>query len=156
MKRAPLRKNFSKNVPYEVRLKLCSSEDENGCWIWIRAKNLNGYGIVGGWIIRDKPVRLAHRASYELFVGPILPELSVCHKCDVKACINPKHLFLGTQKDNWNDYVSKGFAAKRKIVRSKEYCEKQRIAKIRYHARRKALKLQQEQEKQEQQKSENI
>lgn len=50
----------------------------------------------------------AHRAAYLLFVGPVPDDLFVCHRCDVRPCVNPSHLFLGTQSDNLRDMVNKG------------------------------------------------
>lgn len=51
---------------------------------------------------------LAHRASYEEFIGPIQEGLHVLHRCDVRPCCNPTHLFIGTNQDNINDSVAKG------------------------------------------------
>jgi len=83
----------------------------NGCWLWTGAVYPNGYGHLGGvYEERDirKPVsRYAHRLSYEFCVGKIPAGLQVLHRCDVRHCVNPKHLFVGTQKDNVQDAISK-------------------------------------------------
>jgi hypothetical protein len=73
------------------------------CWIWSGGKYSNGYGSLA---INTYPV-LAHRFSYELHFGKINPNLLVCHKCDNPSCVNPEHLFLGTQKDNLQDMIFK-------------------------------------------------
>jgi hypothetical protein len=80
--------------------------NEDGCWEWIGTKNKSGYGIL--WI-SDNPstLRLAHRISWELHFSPIPEKINVCHTCDNPPCVNPKHLFLGTFKDNMDDKVAK-------------------------------------------------
>ncbi len=77
---------------------------ENECWEWKRAKNGYGYGTL---TVKGKTV-LAHRLVYELCNGLIPKGMNVCHKCDNPACINPKHLFLGTRSDNMQDCSRKG------------------------------------------------
>lgn len=74
------------------------------CWIWKAAKNEHGYGI-----FRIYPKNyLAHRFVYMLVYGDIPQTLFVLHKCDNPSCVNPNHLFLGTQKDNMVDCKQKG------------------------------------------------
>ena len=73
------------------------------CWLW--TGNLGArYGQL---LIGYRTVK-AHRFSYELHIGPIPPGMNVLHKCDVPACVNPAHLFLGTQKQNFEDMERKG------------------------------------------------
>jgi len=77
------------------------------CWLWTASIRGGGYGQIavgdGTGKIND-----AHRASWELAYGPIKKGLFVLHKCDVRACVNPNHLFLGTHQDNIDDMMSKG------------------------------------------------
>lgn len=81
------------------------------CWLWTASTHEFGYGVIG---CPDRPGRTlrAHRVSWEWAHGEIPKGLLVLHKCDVPACVNPDHLFLGTHKDNSDDKVSKGRQAK--------------------------------------------
>lgn len=80
-------------------------EPNSGCWIWLLWINPQGYGAVA---LGNKTFK-AHRVSYELATGVRPPEgLDVCHRCDVRCCVNPDHLFLGSRKDNMADCISKG------------------------------------------------
>ena len=76
----------------------------NTCWIWTASLTPKGYGQ-----FRYKgTTRRAHRVVWELLVGKIPDGLWVLHTCDVKNCVNPDHLFLGTPLDNMRDMIEKG------------------------------------------------
>ena len=78
----------------------------DGCWLWIGARNSEGYGY-----LRFNYAQLrAHRVSWELHFGPIPDGLFVLHHCDNPPCVNPSHLFLGTNGDNMLDAINKGYA----------------------------------------------
>lgn len=81
---------------------------ESGCWLWQGyTSGKEGYGriIVNGASLR------AHRVSYEAFIGPIPEGMLICHKCDTPLCVNPNHLFIGSNQDNQRDASAKGRSA---------------------------------------------
>ena len=77
---------------------------DDGCWLWKGTILNGGYGQFNAF---GKPF-LAHRMSYELYVGMVPSSARVCHRCDVRACVRPDHLFLGTTSDNQLDRYIKG------------------------------------------------
>lgn len=97
------------------------------CWLWPNLR-VNGYGHIT--TPRTGTV-LAHRYAYELLVAPIPGELFVCHTCDVPACVNPEHHFLGTRDDNMRDAVAKGRMASWKKL-SRDQCADVRASRDTY------------------------
>lgn len=86
-----------------------SAPDENGCWLWLSGDDGDGYGVAR---IDGRHLRM-HRWFYEQHVGPIPEGMQALHRCDVRRCVNPGHLFLGSNTDNMADKATKGRAANR-------------------------------------------
>lgn len=87
-----------------------------GCWLWVGSIKETGYGQIAERIdSRWVPVRV-HRVSWEIHNGPIPAGKKVLHRCDVRNCVNPNHLFLGSQRENLQDALWKGRAPGAKLT----------------------------------------
>lgn len=91
----PLAERFSRFV---------EPEPNSGCWLWIGSRHGKGYGH---FRTAHGAVEKAHRVAWRLFVGQIPDGKQVLHRCDVPSCVNPSHLFLGTNADNLADRQAK-------------------------------------------------
>ena len=94
-------------VPIENRLESKALPiTDCGCLVWMGAttRKDKGYGLIA---INGKKRKLAHILAYELKNGPIPEGMKVLHKCDISLCVNPNHLYLGTQADNVKDMCNK-------------------------------------------------
>jgi hypothetical protein len=94
------------------------------CWIWFGSKDPCGYGR----FLFDGKNRTTHRVSWLIYKGDIPDGLQVLHRCDTPSCVNPAHLFLGTQKDNMQDCKRKGRTGKKGAKRK---LSDEQITKIR-------------------------
>ena len=90
-----------KKIDPKIRFwKFVQKNDIKSCWKWVGGKSKSGYGRFNN--------TQAHRFSYELKYGQIPKDMLACHKCDIRDCVNPDHIFIGTYRDNILDCVKKG------------------------------------------------
>lgn len=105
---------FTIKERFETRFKI---NEENGCWEWQKGFTKYGYGAFAK---ESSKSLLAHRVSFELYNGYLPSDMLVCHRCDNPKCVNPRHLFLGTHKDNTQDSVKKGRFMSEKRLKTQE------------------------------------
>lgn len=104
---------------------------KNECWLF-PITNRKGYGQITTGSRKDgsrKNIE-THRLSWKVFIGDIPEGLRILHKCDVPACFNPEHLFLGTQKDNIQDCILKGRFNMPRKIKDEVVMEIRRLSKI--------------------------
>lgn len=117
-----------------IRLRFMANviKNDSGCWVWSGQRKYNGYGMFYCLVKKH----LAHRISWIINNGIIPDGLCVLHHCDNPPCVNPAHLFLGTQQDNSDDMGSKG---RRRALRGEDrpQCKltKEDVMKIRERRR---------------------
>lgn len=100
-------------APLFDRIKKNIQLDANGCWIWLAATQVDGYAQM---MLAGSTVGLAHRVSYQVFIGPIPEDLELDHLCRVRNCVNPEHLEPVTHAEN----VRRGAAARTHCTRGHE------------------------------------
>jgi len=95
------------------------SGGDAACWNWTAVADASGRGK----FLLDRRTERAPRVAYMLDRGEIPAGMLVCHRCDNPGCVNPSHLFLGTQKDNMGDAKSKGRAVPPPVMRGEDHPE---------------------------------
>ena len=105
-------------------------EPNSGCWLWSGSVSHYGYGF---FTMRAHGFdnKIAHRVAWQLYRGPIPEGIQVLHKCDVRGCVDPGHLFLGTNADNRADMVAKGRQSKGETHGPAKLTERQALAILR-------------------------
>lgn len=112
----------------------------SACWLWQRSTDTHGYGQF--YIGKKKHV--AHRFSWTVMRGAIPSGLCVLHRCDNPPCVNPQHLFLGTQADNIHDMLAKGRMRSYFCAGEKNHSAKLTAAQVAEIRKRRGLQTQRE------------
>lgn len=82
--------------------KVDDKPNKNNCWLWT-GSTINGKPHRYGNMRLNGKMQMATKTSYELFIGLVPKGALLCHRCDITLCVNPAHLFIGSQSDNMND-----------------------------------------------------
>lgn len=112
------------SLPARFWGKVDTAAGPTGCWLWRGGVSADGYGL---FAIKSRANK-ASRVAWTLTNGPIPPGLLVCHHCDNPPCVNPAHLFLGTNRDNVMDMVRKGRRASKLTASQVRDLRAQRMA----------------------------
>ena len=107
------------NLNKTIRSRFEEKYVKQDCWFWVAGKR--GNNNYGGFRVSKEKIMLAHNVSYELYVEPIPKGMRVLHTCDNPLCVNPSHLFLGTQQDNIKDRDMKGRQRNKSSVKKLGY-----------------------------------
>jgi hypothetical protein len=109
-------------------------DPDSGCWLWTGSIN-GGYGHMGLWP-RYRGLAKAHRVSWQLYRGEVPEGALVLHRCNVRRCVNPDHLYLGTPKDNAQDALHSGTLYKPDNRGARHGCAKLTEKAVRHIKRR--------------------
>ena len=99
----------------------------SGCWYWTGVKNDDGYGY---FKLNGKMIS-SHRLMWLFLNGKIPKNICICHTCDNPGCVNPKHLWLGTRKDNMIDMANKGRMNTKGEINGRSKLNVEKVIKIR-------------------------
>ena len=94
-------------------------KQDNGCWIWIGCRAKSTEKMIYGRFYMNGKTYYAHRVSWILHNGKIPDKLQINHECDVPLCVNPEHLYPGTQKENVRDCIERGRCGDKRCFGSK-------------------------------------